>query len=154
MLDSDISKSKRKIISTLIENNDIVTALGADDIDDRYSLTYTHLFPYLRVPNTQIETGSYILVSISVPRVSTKNNAYKMMEITICVVTHQDHMQTIYNANRNDLLAGIIIEEFNWSDILGFEMELRSDTESLLNETYHLREIKFNALAKNYTGCK
>lgn len=154
MLDSDISRAKRKIINALVENDDIVTALGADDIDDRYSLIYTHLYPYLRVPDTKTETGSYILISISVPRVSTKNNTYKMMEITICVVTHQDHMQTTYNANRNDLLAGIIIDEFNWSDILGFEMELVSDKESILTDVYHLREIRFHALAKNYAGCK
>jgi len=153
-LDSDISVAKRKIMVSLVENDDIVTALGADDIDDRYSLIYSHLYPYLRIPDAKTETGSYILVAISVPRVSKRNNNYKTMEVTICVVTHQDHMQTAYNANRNDLLAGIIVEEFNWSDILGFEMELVSDTESILNDTYHLREIKFNALAKNYMGCK
>lgn len=154
MLDSDISKNKRKIISALIENDDIVTALDASEIEDRYDLTYTHLYPYLRVPDTQTETGSYILVAVSVPHVSTKNNSYKIMEITICVVSHQDHMQTQWGGTRNDIISGIIIDEFNWSDILGFEMELVSDKESILTDVYHLREIRFHALAKNYMGCK
>lgn len=139
-------------MQSLVENPDIVLALDKGNIDDPYDLIYTSIFPYLRVPNTVTESGCFIALKIDSSQVK-RNDTYKNLIITFAIVVKQDKMKTSWNATRTDLISGVIIDELNWSDILGFDMELIGTNENILLEDYHVREISFQVLAANYSGC-
>jgi len=144
---------KKKIMNALVENENIVAALDVPEIEDPYDLIYTHIYPFLYMPDIQEKAKVYITMKLETTKIFS-NDRFKNAILTLCVVSHRDKMKTEWNSTRTDLIAGLLIDEFNWKDLLGFEMELSSDIESPLDNTYYVRQVVFESTVKNYAGCK
>lgn len=152
MFDSDISKYKRKVLATLIANPEIIEALEGD-VDDPDSVLYTKVFPYLRIPGTTEEAGRFITMKLDSERVRG-NDIYKTFVLTLCVVVSQNKMETRWRGTGTDVLGGLIVDEFNKNNLnMGFELELVRDSESVLTENYHVRELVFSVPTSNSLKC-
>lgn len=152
MFDSDISKYKRKVLSTLTANPEIIEALEGD-VDDPDSVLYTKIFPYLRIPGTTQSAGRFITMKLDSERVHD-NDIYKTFVLTLCAVVHQNKMETKWRGTATDVLGGLIVDEFNKNNLnMGFELKLVRDSETILTENYHVRELVFSVLTSNSVKC-
>lgn len=101
----------------------------------------------MKIPNTTLEAKNYICFDFNA-RGSSYNDLYKNVTITIAAICHESEIKTMWG-NRHDVLGGVILDVFNWSNVIGLELELISDTESILEEKYHVRTLKFTNLVLN-----
>ena len=147
MVVSDVIKYKNKIISKLIDIPDIFTYIKNTDISKPSDMIYKNVFPYMKIPDTTTVVKNYICFDFNA-RSSNYNDLYKNINITISVICHESDIKTAYGC-RHDVLGSIILENFNWSNFLGLELELYSDMESILEKEYHVRTLQFKNLVLN-----
>lgn len=159
---NEIITYKNRIIKDILFNDDeslsheIVSAIDENYLGDEESLLYQNIFPYLRIPDTQTETKSYITMSVDMPKVSTKNYFFKDMLITINVIVHQEIMEmpAQYGATRVDYIASLINKIFNQNQNYGnVPLEYVSDVESILLNTFFVRTMRFRCNDLNSTRC-
>lgn len=148
MIDSDVMKYKRKIMGLIINNNNIVEAINATDIVNTDDLIYTHIFPFFKTTGISGISGTYITLKLNSTSIK-KNDIYKQFILTLNILCRQDQMETEYKGSRVDVIAGELVQMFNWNSKIGFDLELFSDMEDPLNETYYIRELKFKTITTN-----
>lgn len=149
MVISDVIKYKNKIMNKLCSIPDIVTLINNPEITIANSdkLKDVNIFSYMKIPNAIISVKNYICFDFNA-RSSSYNDLYKNINISISAICHESEIKTVWG-NRYDVLGGVILENFNWSNLLGLELELYSDTESILEREYHVRTLQFKNLALN-----
>ena len=159
---TEIIDYKNRIIQDILFNEDkelskeIVYAIDEEFLGCEEELIYERVFPYLRIPDTQIEARSYITMSVDMPKVSTKNYFFKDMVITINVLVHEDKMRmpARYSATRADYIASIINKIFNQNKHYGnVPLEYVSDTESIVLNKFFMRTLRFRCNELNSTRC-
>ena len=72
---SIVGKAKNAIIRKLIQNEDIVKAINATNIEENDELINTHIFNYDQNPNTINDVLTFIIVLVHIPKVFDKNNS-------------------------------------------------------------------------------
>lgn len=149
MVISDVTKYKNKIMDELCSKPDILTLINNPNINpaNPESMKKVNLFSFMKVPNTTTDVANYICFDFNA-RSSSYNDLYKNVTITMAAICHEDTIDTVYG-NRHDVLGGVLLEAFNWSNILGLELELFSDVESILEKEYHARTLQFKNLTLN-----
>lgn len=160
----EITAYKNKVIDDILNTDrdglseDIINAIDPEFLDDRYSLVYKNIFPYLMIPNTQTETKSYITMSVDMPRVSTKNYFFKDMLITLNVIVHESliNMED-ESATRADYISSKLNKIFNNNTGYGNQpLEYVSDVESVItvgNTRFYTRSMRFSCNELNATRC-
>ena len=141
----EIIQYKQKAMSLIVNNEAIIDLIDEKDAEYPDDLINTNLFSYLRVPTTEQEAKTYILLTVDVPTNRSQNNLLKNVVFTVFVVSHQEKMYVPRRAgNRVDLLAHEIDKLFNGSDVFGIgELKLVSNTEGFVGQNYPSRTIKF-----------
>lgn len=149
MVISDNIIYKNKIMNKLCSIPDIVTLINNPKIttDNPEAMKKVNIFSRMRVPNTTIGVKNYICFNFN-SRTDTRNKLFKNVVFDIAVICHEVEIDTVWG-NRHDTMAGVITDVFNWSDFLGFELELVSDTESILEKEYYVRTLQFRNLTPN-----
>lgn len=145
----DISSYKTDIMADIINCAPIVGAVESKS--ERYdpgapdTLIYANIFPYLRIPETQNNTETYILIAVDMENVNRVNAAYCDIRITMWVMAHQWHMaMPDKNATRIDYISQELKKLFEGQRKYGFnKLELISNREHILNEKYQYRELIF-----------
>lgn len=147
VLDSEVIEYKRKITNQIISIPEIYQFIDNTEITKPTQMINKNIFSYMKIPNATTVVKNYICFNYN-SKMSTKNSVLKNCTVNIAVVCHEDDISTSYG-NRHDVLGGIIQNSFNWSNILGFDLELVSDTESILENRYHCRTLQFVNLSTN-----
>jgi len=147
LLESDLMQYKRKLMSLLIQNDNIVTAIDEPDLSPD-ELIFNNIYPFLKVPESQEIVKCYITMKIDTTNIQ-HNDIYKNFMITLCILCHESKMCCEYGGVRTDVIAGEIVNMLNWRDDIGFTIELVSDTENVLNEKYHIRQLVFKTITSN-----
>ena len=141
-MNSELYNYKRKVISAILENEEIVEALNSEA--DPSELVYECLYPFGVIPDTQMEAKCFITVEITMPQVSTVNYFFKDVLIVINVICHNDLMRTDYGIPRHDYISAKICEMLNFSTDLGYgELQLVSNTEGAFSERHSGRTMRF-----------
>ena len=82
-----------------------------------------------------------------IPRYSTKQ---KLTEVTFNIfVNGKDRTDKLTGIPRHDLIASIIRERFNWSNIFGMQTHLISSKESVTDNNYLVRTLIFQIVDTN-----
>ena len=149
MVISDVTKYKGKIMNKLCSIPDILTLINNPDIIQTKpdNMRNVNIFSYMKIPNTTLTVKNYICFDYN-SRVHNYNDSFKNVTINISVICHESTIQTSFG-NRHDAISGMILEAFNWSDFLGYTLELVSDTENILEREYHVRNLQFKNVATN-----
>ena len=138
-------------------SEEIITAIDPAFLEEPTDLIYTHIFPYMRIPDVIKDTGSYILMSVDVPKVSTVNYFFKQIVLSIMVVVHQDEMRMHGKTNRTrcDYIAERIYSIFNGNkNFTGEQLEYVSDVEGIIANKFHTRTLRFTVEEVNKTQCE
>lgn len=138
----EIGAYKNKILELLINDDDIVKALGNNEdnyrevasISDPHDLLFNNIFPYCFVPENQEDQKTYITV---VFRFKGGKYYFKMNSIGFYVFAHNDLLKTKYPEMRTDYIINQIDEIFHETQELGLGKLQFSKCEDVRISKYH-----------------
>ena len=117
---------------------------------DRYFGSNSNIRPFLFIPDTQTEVKHYICYQVSFDETPRYQDTLKYTTITFTIFVHgNDRMDKLTRIPRHDLIASIIRERFNWSNIFGMQTHLISSKESTTDINYLVRTLVFQVIDTN-----
>lgn len=117
---------------------------------DRYFGSNSNIRPFLFIPDTQPEVKHYICYQVSFDETPRYQDTLKYTTITFTIFVHgNDRMDKLTRIPRHDLIASIIRERFNWSNIFGMQTHLVSSKESTTDKNYLVRTLVFQVIDTN-----
>ena len=117
---------------------------------DRYFGGTSNIRPYLFIPETQTEVKHYICYQVAFDETPRYQDTLKYTNITFTIFVHgNDRDDKLTGIPRHDLIASIIRERFNWSNIFGMQTHLISSKESTTDNNYLVRTLVFQVVDTN-----
>ena len=117
---------------------------------DRYFGDNSNIRPSLFIPDTQTTVNSYVCYQVMFDELPRYSNIQKYTEITFNIfVNGKDRTDKLTGIPRHDLIASIIRERFNWSNIFGMQTHLISSKESVTDNNYLVRTLVFQVVDTN-----
>lgn len=117
---------------------------------DRYFGSNSNIRPFLFIPDTQTEVKHYICYQVSFDDTVRYQPGLKDTFIIFTIFVHgNDRMDKLTGIPRHDLIASIIRERFNWSNIFGMQTHLISSKESTTDNNYLVRTLVFQVVDTN-----
>ena len=117
---------------------------------DRYFGSNSNIRPFLFIQDTQTEVKHYICYQVSFDETPRYQDTLKYTTITFTIFVHgNDRMDKLTRIPRHDLIASIIRERFNWSNIFGMQTHLVSSKESTTDNNYLVRTLVFQVIDTN-----
>lgn len=105
---------------------------------------------YLFIPDTQTEVKHYICYQVSFDEMPRYQDTLKYTNVTFTIFVHgNDRNDKLTGIPRHDLIASIIRERFNWSNIFGMQTHLISSKESTTDNNYLVRTLVFQVVDTN-----
>ena len=171
--DDDNIRYKEKIHDALLNNAELLYALNNEELEselfdeddnllideetgellgevDRYFGDNSNIRPYLFIPDTQTDVKHYVCYQVAVDELPRYSNIQKYTEITFNIfVNGKDRTDKLTGIPRHDLIASIIRERFNWSNIFGMQTHLISSKESVTDNNYLVRTLIFQIVDTN-----
>ena len=165
--DDDNIRYKEKIHDALLNNAELLYALNNEELEselfdeddnllideetgellgevDRYFGDNSNIRPYLFIPDTQTDVKHYVCYQVAFDELPKYPNIQKYTEITFNIfVNGKDRTDKLTGIPRHDLIASIIREKFNWSNIFGMQTHLISSKESVTDNNYLVRTLIF-----------
>ena len=165
--DDDNIRYKEKIHDALLSNVELLYALNNEELEselfdednnllideetgellgevDRYFGDNSNIRPYLFIPETQTDVKHYVCYQVMFDELPRYQNMQKYTEITFNIfVNGKDRTDKLTGIPRHDLIASIIREKFNWSNIFGMQTHLISSKESVTDNNYLVRTLIF-----------
>lgn len=119
---------------------------------DRYFGDNSNIRPSLFIPDTQTTVNSYVCYQVMFNELPRYQNVQKYTEITFTIfVNGKDRTDRLTGIPRHDLIASIIREKFNWSNIFGMQTHLISSKESVTDNDFLVRNLVFQITDLNST---
>ena len=103
----------------------------------------------MRIPEIQYQVKNYICFQVDLIEDSYNNNVMKMANVTFVIFCESQNINTKYGIARHDLLAYLVKDIFNWSNIFGFQVKLIYDKESVTDNQFSCRTLKFELQSPN-----
>lgn len=117
---------------------------------DRYFGSNSNIRPFLFIPDTQTEVKHYICYQVAFDEMPRYQDTLKYTNITFTIFVHgNDRYDKFTGIPRHDLIASIIRERFNWSNIFGMQTHLVSSKESTTDNNYLVRTLIFQVVDTN-----
>ena len=149
-IDDDVLIAKRAIQEKLCRDSDIIKYIHNlelermnADADDYFNV---NIFPYIRIPGTQDKVKNFICYSVDDMEDYKYNDVMKSQYIQFVVFCHGDDIETGLGIPRHDLLGYFIRDIFNWSNIVGLQLKLVYNRESITDSNYSCRTLKFETI--------
>ena len=144
-------------IETEDEDGNKITVLNIDeetgellDEVDRYFGESSNIRPYLYIPETQTTVRHYVCYQVMFDELPRYNDTQKYTQITFTIfVNGKDGEDESTGLPRHDLIASIIREKFNWSNIFGMQTHIISSKESTTDSNYLVRTLVFQLVDTN-----
>ena len=144
-------------IETEDEDGNKITALNIDEETgellgevDRYFGESSNIRPYLFIPETQTEVKHYVCYQVMFDELPRYNDTQKYTQITFTIfVNGKDREDESTGLPRHDLIASIIREKFNWSNIFGMQTHIISSKESTTDNNFIVRTLVFQLVDTN-----
>lgn len=150
-VDDDIITAKRLIREKLYQDPDVIEALHNPDLDPDEPDQYVdvNIFDYIRIPGTTTEVKNFICFDVKQKRLSYTNDHMKVQQYVFMIFAHEDDIKTEYGMSRHDLLAYLIRDLFNYSNIFGTQITEIENTPGISETHYSSRTIVFQASSPN-----
>ena len=143
---------KEIIKDKLINNSNIIKALNNKDLDPDCPADYMgeNILPYYLIVETQGKTKNYICFETLFEEVPRYNKLMKFGQVIFYIICDN---KTIYDKDtgiaRHDLLAALISDEFNWTNMFGTQIKLVSDKPVAIDNNYVGRTLIFEQTTTN-----
>ena len=148
---------KEIIKNKLINNKKIIYSLNNKDLDPDCPADYVgeNILPFYMLIDTQTKAQHYICFETSFNEVIKYNNVMKIGQVIFYILCdNKDIYDKSSGIARHDLLAALITDEFNWTNMFGTQVKLVSDRPMVVDTNYAGRTLVFeqttpNSMVKN-----
>lgn len=176
--DNDTIRYKRKIEKKLMNCPELLYALNEKELEselfdedgnikwdietgeplgewDRYFGSTSNIRPFVFIPDTQTNVKHYVCYQVNFTETPRYNSIEKYIQIKFTIFVHgNDRVDKLTGIPRHDLLAAIIQDQINWTNIFGTQCMIISDQESTTDNNYLVRTFilqatMLNAITKN-----
>lgn len=143
---------KEIIKNKLINNSKIIRSLNNSDLDPDCPADYMgeNILPFYLIVDTQTKAKNYICFETSFDEIPRYNNTLKQGQVIFYILCDS---KTIYDKEsgiaRHDLLAALIQDEFNWTNMFGTQIHIVSDRPTAVDSNYVGRTLIFEQTTPN-----
>lgn len=150
-VDDYIITAKRLIKTKLYSDPDIIEVLDNPELnhDEPDSYIGVNIFPHIMLPGTLPSKNNYICFDIKRKEIPKANDYMSEVHYIFNVYSHQDLLKTPYGIERHDLLAYLVRDIFNYSNFMGCQLCLDSDTPGIMDAYYASRSLVFKVITPN-----
>lgn len=162
VVDSDDIRYKEIIKKTLIKNDLIIYLLNNKELEDNDADPSDYLgvniLPYYIIHPTQHNVQNFICYETTFDELVRYNSNLKKQQIIFYILCEEkNNIEKTTGIARHDLIAALIINMFNWTNLFGSQIHLVSDIPSVVDSDYSCRTLVFeqdtdNNLAKTKNG--
>lgn len=153
-IDSDDIMLKEKIKNELIYNKYILHVLNNKELEEQDSSPgdyyYVNVLPYYNINPTQTHVDNFICFETQWDEQVRYNSKVKLQQIVFHIVCH---IKTLQDEDtmlaRHDLLAALVMDQFNWTNILGNKVHCVSNKPSNVDNDYVARTLIFEQVTDN-----
>jgi hypothetical protein len=149
---SDNIQYKETIKKKLINNSAIIHSLNNQDLDPECPDDFygEDILPYYLLVDTQTNDKNYICFETSFNEVARYNNIMKLGQVIFYIIcNNKDILDKETGIARHDLLAALITDEFDWSNLFGTQVKLVSDRPTAIDAQYVGRTLIFEQTTPN-----
>lgn len=148
LIDSDNIRFKEVIKKALLNNEAIIYALNNKELQDANATPDEYygvnILPYYMINQTQTNVQNFICYEVSYDEVAAYNNTLKYGQIIFYILCEQKNLiDAKTGIARHDLLAALLMEEFNWKNCFGQQVHCISDKPSVVDTDYASRTLIF-----------
>lgn len=149
-IDNEDIRIKEKIKELLLDNKTLIHVLNNEELEkadaepDEYY--YVNILPYYIIYPTQTNVQNYVCYETNFERVSRYNNVMKYNQIVFTILCEQKNIvEESTGLARHDLIASLILDQFNWSNYFGQQIVCISDKTSVSDNSYACRTLIFQS---------
>lgn len=149
---NDNIQYKEIIKDKLINNSKIIRSLNNTDLDPDCPDDYygENILPYYLLVDTQSKCANYICFETSFDEIARYNNVMKLGQVIFYIICdNKCILDKETGIARHDLLAALITDEFNWSNLFGTQVKLVSDRPTAIDAQYVGRTLIFEQITPN-----
>lgn len=160
--DSDDIRYKEIIKKSLIDNPYIIYLLNNKELEeseaDPSDYIGINILPFYLIHPTQHNVQNYICFDTEVRELDRYNSKMKQQRIIFYVLCEEkNNIEKSTGIARHDLIASIILDIFNWSNLFTEQVHCVSNIASVVDNDYACRTLVFeqytdNNLAKTRNG--
>ena len=153
MMDCDDVRIKEIIKSKLLNNRFILEILHNEELDIECPDDYfgKNILPYYIISPTQTNVQNIICYEIQYDELNRYNDKVKILQIVFYILCEQKNIieeEYTYLA-RHDLLAALLLDEFNWKNYFGQRIHCIDDKPSVVDSDYACRTLIFEQVTDN-----
>ena len=145
----------KEVIKRRLLNNDIIIYLLHNDELEKNESTNDDYFndnilPYYLISPTQTKVKNYLCFETSFDSVSRYNSVIKYQQVIFYILCHNSDIDVKkVGVARHDLIASVLIDEYQGSNIFGTQLKLISDKASVVDNNYSARTLIFEQKTTN-----
>ena len=152
--DSDNIRYKEIIKKNLINNDLIIYLLNNRELDSAEAAPSDYLgvniLPYYLIHPTQHNVQNFICYEVGFKELERYNSKMKVLQITFYILCEEkNNIEKATGIARHDLIAALLLDIFNWSNLFGVQVHCISDLPSVTDNDYATRTIIFEQLTDN-----
>ena len=149
-LDSDDIRWKEVIKRKLLNNEMLIHALNNKDLEEADDYFGVNILPYYIIHPTQTNVGNFVCFETQFDDIERGNKIFKYGQVVFYILCEQKNLidEETYIA-RHDLLAALIIDEFNWTNYFGLQCHCVSNKPSVTDNDYACRTLIFELETPN-----
>lgn len=151
IIDSDDIKVKQKIKECLLTNKYIIHVLNNKELDEDEPDEYfgVNILPYYMINLTEHNVQNYICFTTH-DEENRYDRSKKTQDVVFVILCDQKNiMDKETSLPRHDLLAALILDEFNWTNYFGPKIHCVSNEESVVDNDWACRTLTFAQVADN-----
>ena len=147
----DVERYKYRIMKMLTEDEDLISTLNNKALDGHKGDDYrfVNIFNFLKIPDTQSTVKNFVCFEVNDVEQPRYSEGLMKKYIIFRTVSHEDDIQTDYGVARQDLLALIIKNKFDWSQEFGMHIEKIQDYGKIAENGYYYREFVYETTTAN-----
>lgn len=153
--DKDDVLYKEKVKQKLLDNNELIYLLNNKELEDSEAENDEYfginILPCYIISPTQSSAKNYVCYETSVENISRDNSIIKYQELIFYILCHvSDNIVKEIGSARHDLIASVLIDAFQGSNLFGNQMKLISNKPSITDNDYVSRTLIFSQWTTNY----
>ena len=153
--DKDDVFYKELVKKKLLKDERLIYLLNNKELEDAEAENDEYfgisILPQFLIADIQSSTKNFICFETSVEQVSRSNSIIKYQQLIFYVLCHEsDNVVKELSSARHDLIASVLIDLFQGSNLFGNQMKLISNKPSTTDNHYATRTLIFTQETANY----
>jgi hypothetical protein len=150
----DDIRYKEIIKQKLLEDDILIWLLNNKQLEDTEAENDEYfgknIRPQYLIPEVQTDVQNFVCYEISFEDEARYNPDIKYQQIIFYILCHEkNNIVEEIGAARHDLIAGVLIDKFNGSNVFGNQLKLVSDKPSVTDNDYATRVLIFEQKTTN-----